>query len=423
MKKIFVMTTFLVLTFMVATGFAQVKAGSVTVSPTIGTYMFEGNEDMKNSISLGLRAGYNFTKYLGIEGFAHYVPTEFVGVPGGEKIKFIGYGIEGIFNILPDSALVPFVAVGVGGIHYSAASEDTTENKYNKIAVDYGAGVKYFLTENVALRADLRHVLPFQDRHNNFLGTVGLTFAFGGAKKAVEPAPAPKPAEPVIGDADKDGVLDNVDKCPGTPAGVAVDKDGCPLDSDKDGVYDYLDKCPGTPAGVVVDKDGCPLDSDKDGVYDYLDKCPGTAAGVKVDKDGCPPPVAIKKEAAAAPEIIEKGRTTLHVLFDTNKANIRKNSFKDVEALADVMKQYPELNVTIEGHTDNVGSDAYNKKLSQSRADAVKKYMVDKAGIDAKRITAIGFGEENPIADNATKDGRAKNRRVEAAVDYIIKKK
>jgi OmpA-OmpF porin, OOP family len=136
-----------------------------------------------------------------------------------------------------------------------------------------------------------------------------------------------------------------------------------------------------------------------------------------------PPPVVeeVKPQAEAAPEIVEKGRTTLNVLFDTNKAIIKKKSFKDVDNLVDVMKKYPELNVIIEGHTDNVGGAAYNKKLSQKRAEAVKAYMV-KAGIDAKRLTAKGFGLEKPIASNATKQGRAKNRRVEAAVDYTIKK-
>lgn len=394
MKKVIALIVVLVLTLCVATGFAQVKAGSVNVSPTIGMYKFEGNEDMDAAINIGLRAGYNFTKYIGVEGFAHWSPTD-INTNGGaprERINFFGYGIEGIFHILPDSAFVPFVAVGVGGLHYGNAYERTTEDNKNKIAVDYGAGVKYFLSENVALRADVRHVIPFDDMHNNLLATVGLTFAFGGAKKA---EPAPEPVAPVV------------------------------LDSDKDGVPDDRDKCPDTPAGVTVDENGCPLDSDKDGVYDYLDKCPGTPAGVKVDKDGCPPPVVeeVKPQAAAAPEIMEKGRTTLKVLFDTNKSVIKKNSFQDVDNLVGVMKQYPELNVTIEGHTDSVGSDAYNKKLSRRRADAVKKYMVDKGGIDANRLTAVGYGEEKPIADNATKAGRAQNRRVEAATaDYIIKK-
>ena len=420
MKKIVSVVSFLMLMLIVATGYAQVKPGSITVSPTIGGYMFEGNEDMNNSVSLGLRAGYNFNKYLGVEGFFHYVPTEIMGIGNDEKVKFVGYGVEGIFHLLPEGKFVPFLAAGVGGVHYSGATEHSTDNRYNKVALDYGAGVKYFLAENVALRADLRHVVPFDARHNNLLYTVGLTFAFGGAKKAVE---AP-PAAPVVADSDKDGVPDNADKCPGTPAGITVDSNGCPLDSDKDGVYDYLDKCPGTPAGVAVDSNGCPLDSDKDGVYDYLDKCPGTPAGVKVDKDGCPPPVVqeVKPQAAAKPAIIEKGRQTLNVEFDTNKATIKKDFYKDIDELVDVMKQHQDLNIVIEGHTDDVGSAAYNKKLSQSRADAVKAYMVEKSGIDAKRLTAKGFGEDDPVAPNKTKEGRQKNRRVEAAVDYIIKK-
>ena len=101
-------------------------------------------------------------------------------------------------------------------------------------------------------------------------------------------APAPAPAAKIDGDSDGDGVPDSLDKCPNTPQGVSVDKNGCPVDSDGDGVPDYMDKCPDTPKGVTVDKDGCPVDSDGDGVPDYLDKCPDTPKGAKVDKNGCP---------------------------------------------------------------------------------------------------------------------------------------
>ena len=397
MKKLFLVLSVLLLTMMASTAIAQVKAGSVNVTPYIGFYKFENNEDTNSGPALGLRLGYYFTKYIGLEGYAHFVPTELqnpaFSVNGRTSMNFIGYGLEGIINLLPDKELVPFIALGVGGVSYSEGYNFSNEEHNNKFAAGYGAGLKYFLSENVAARVDVRHILPLtpDDRHNNLLAAVGLTFAFGGAKKAVEPPPAPAP---VIGDEDKDGVPDNLDKCPGTPAGVQVDKDGCPLDSDGDGVPDYLDKCPGTPAGV------------------------------KVDKDGCPPPVVqtVKPQPVAAPEIIEKGRTTLKVLFDTNKDIIKKNSFKDVDNLVSVMKQYPDLDVIIEGHTDNVGGAAFNKKLSQKRADAVKKYMVAK-GVDAKRINTIGYGLEKPIADNKTKEGRAQNRRVEAAVDYMIKKK
>ena len=101
------------------------KAGSVHITPNIGMYKFEGNEDMDAGIALGLRAGYNFTKYFGVEAYGHWVPTDATYFKD-EKVNVIGYGIEALFHILPDGALVPFVAVGVGGIHYSQAIRDTT---------------------------------------------------------------------------------------------------------------------------------------------------------------------------------------------------------------------------------------------------------------------------------------------------------
>jgi OOP family OmpA-OmpF porin len=122
------------------------------------------------------------------------------------------------------------------------------------------------------------------------------------------------------------------------------------------------------------------------------------------------------------PAIIEKGRQTLNVEFDFDKSTIKKGYDKDINDLAKVMRDYPDLNVVIEGHTDNVGTAAYNKKLSQRRADAVKKYMVEQDGINANRITAEGFGFDRPIASNDTDEGRQQNRRVEAAVDYQIEK-
>jgi OOP family OmpA-OmpF porin len=135
-----------------------------------------------------------------------------------------------------------------------------------------------------------------------------------------------------------------------------------------------------------------------------------------------PVPVVVPPPAPAPkPVIIEKGRQTLNVEFDFDKSTIKKGYYQDIDNLAQVMKDYPDLNVVIEGHTDSVGTAAYNKKLSQRRAEAVKKYMVEK-GIDVNRLKAQGFGEEKPIASNETKEGRRQNRRVEAAVDYIIEK-
>ncbi len=483
MKKVIlgIMAMIIVTAFATAVH-AEMKAGAISVSPFIGGYTFEGNEDLKTAPAYGLRAGYNFTENCSLEYFFHYVPTETEFRAGSPEVKVYGYGMEGLYHFRPGSRFVPFLAAGVGGIRYNGAAGAEMDTR-NKLALDYGAGLKYFLWNNIALRADVRHIIPFNDRYNNLLYTVGIDFSFGGKKKAK--------AEPVVEvvredsdrdgvydavdkcpgtpagvrvdkdgcpldtdrdgvydyldkcpgtpagvrvdkdgcplDADGDGVYDYLDKCPGTPAGVRVDKDGCPLDADGDGVYDYLDKCPGTPAGVKVDKDGCPLDTDRDGVYDYLDKCPGTPAGVKVDKDGCPPPPPARKPEPPKPPmesaIMEKGRATLNVEFDTNKAAVKPKYDEEIGNLAAVMKKYPDVKIEIAGHTDNVGAAKFNEQLSQRRADAIKKYLTDKFGIDASRLSAKGYGLTKPIASNATKEGRQKNRRVEAVAEYMMIKK
>jgi outer membrane protein OmpA-like peptidoglycan-associated protein len=206
-------------------------------------------------------------------------------------------------------------------------------------------------------------------------------------------------------DSDGDGVPDYLDKCPNTPAGVKVDAAGCPLDSDGDGVPDYLDKCPNTPAGVAVDKDGCPLDSDGDGVPDYLDKCPNTPKGVAVDKDGCP----IMKEE------FKHFKLSGDANFNTGKADLLPAAYPTLDKLADAMKSNPNYKWSVEGYTDSRGKDAMNIKLSQRRAESVVNYLVSK-GVDKDIFTVKGFGKANPVADNKTAEGRAKNRRVEIKV-------
>lgn len=177
-------------------------------------------------------------------------------------------------------------------------------------------------------------------------------------------------------------------------------------DTDGDGVIDKLDQCPDTPAGVKVDAVGCPLDSDKDGVYDYLDKCPDTPIDLKVDKDGCPIKVTIN----------------LNVLFDFDKADVKPQYHDEIKRLADYMNAYPWEKATLEGHTDSKGTDVYNEKLSQRRVDAIKAYLVEKFGIKADRLKAIGYGESKPIATNDTDEGRQLNRRVQAVMETYIKK-
>ncbi len=179
-------------------------------------------------------------------------------------------------------------------------------------------------------------------------------------------------------------------------------------DSDGDGVPDVRDRCPGTPRGAAVDSQGCPKDSDGDGVYDYQDACPDTPRGANVDKRGCPlPKAAATATVTAAGTWIFKG-----VQFESNSAALKSSSYPVLDELADYLNQRKDLTVEVQGHTDGRGNRAYNLDLSQRRADSVKTYLIQK-GVAADRLTAKGFGPDQPIASNATAAGRAENRRVE----------
>jgi len=224
------------------------------------------------------------------------------------------------------------------------------------------------------------------------------------------------------GDADGDGVPDDADKCPGTPTGVRVDSNGCPLDADGDGVPDYKDNCPGTPMGLKVDSNGCPLDSDGDGVPDNKDKCPDTPKDVKVDNSGCP----LDSDGDGIYDYLDKcpdtpkGATvdergcwafTGEVFFDFGKWDIKSEAHPLLKEAVNILEQNPEMRVEIQGHTDSKGPEAYNQMISEKRAVAVKAYLVNQ-GIDSGRLEVKGYGESDPIASNDTEEGRQKNRRV-----------
>jgi outer membrane protein OmpA-like peptidoglycan-associated protein len=179
-------------------------------------------------------------------------------------------------------------------------------------------------------------------------------------------------------------------------------------DSDGDGVTDARDRCPGTPRGERVDSKGCPSDSDGDGVFDGQDRCPDTPRGTAVDDKGCP-------EKAKATPLFEGSKKSLvleGVNFETNSATLTPASHATLDRVAESLNDSPEVRVEIAGHTDSMGSAAHNTQLSAARADSVKRYLVSR-GVDGSRLSAKGYGENQPIADNATAAGRAKNRRVE----------
>ncbi len=256
------------------------------------------------------------------------------------------------------------------------------------------------------------------------------------AKNGCPPPPPPPP------DRDGDGIIDSEDACVDVP-GVKSDdpkKNGCPADQDGDGIPDVKDACPTTP-GVANDdpkKNGCPPDRDNDGILDADDACPDTP-GVKstiAKYNGCPDDVdhdGIKNDVDACPEnpgpsdpdpkrngcpkaFIAQGQIKIldQVKFKTNSAAIvvGKDSDDVLQAVLKIFQDHPDIVVSVEGHTDNTGTAAHNKTLSAQRAASVVTWLV-KHGVDKKRLTSVGFGQEKPIADNGTPEGRAENRRVE----------
>jgi len=244
-------------------------------------------------------------------------------------------------------------------------------------------------------------------------------------------------------DSDGDGVEDYRDKCPNTPEAAwgKVDTLGCPIDSDGDGVPDYIDDCPETPEAAwnTVDSVGCPMDSDGDGVPDYKDECPDTkkeaigyvdARGCDLDSDGdgvpdykdaCPyvPGLKINK---GCPEIKREVRKLLEkamqgIEFETGKSTIKPKSFPLLDQIAATFIENSNYIIEVQGHTDNVGKADYNLKLSDDRANSVMNYLVAH-GAESTRMTARGYGLTMPIADNKTKAGRQKNRRVEFKISF-----
>lgn len=207
------------------------------------------------------------------------------------------------------------------------------------------------------------------------------------------------------GDKDGDTVLDNVDEC--IDVAGPVDNKGCPYgDKDADGVLDKDDACIDAP-GPAENK-GCPyLDTDGDTVLDKDDDCPKTPG--TVENRGCP---ELKKEEAA---IIKRAFDNLE--FDSGKDIIRAGSLASLNELADLMVKNPKWGLKLAGHTDNSGDDAKNMILSNQRATALKKYLTDR-GASADKITVEYYGETRPIADNATPEGRQKNRRVEMTIIF-----
>lgn len=302
-----------------------------------------------------------------------------------------------------------------------------------------GAGLNFWLSDNIGLNLQTKYKHSFDDAYAPYFQHVaGFALKFGGSDKDKDGIFDKEDACPeVFGlvafkgcpDTDADGIQDSEDRCPEV-AGPAEHK-GCP-DSDGDGIVDIDDACPqvkGLPAfkgcpdtdgDGLTDKDdncptvagpkdnrGCPWpDTDGDGVLDKDDACP-TVFGVKEER-GCPakPKEVITQEAKAQLDSFAKA-----IYFNSGKDTFKPGVTEKLDQIAAIMKQHPEANFSIDGHTDSDGDEKMNQVLSEKRANAVKKYLESK-GVTG-RLTAAGYGENRPIANNKTSEGKAENRRVE----------
>ena len=338
------------------------------------------------------------------------------------------YGVDGTikYNFLNGTTLDPFVGVGGGYTWVDEIGAGTLNGTL---------GFNVWFNDNIGLTIQSSYKHAFEDYlQTHFQHTAGISIKFGGTdtdgdgifdKDDACPDVAGLEAFNGCPDTDGDGIEDSKDSCP-NEAGTA-EFNGCP-DSDGDGVADKDDKCP-TVAGLKA-LAGCP-DADGDGVTDGDDKCPNEAGPAAnngcpwADKDGdgvydkddkCPD-VKGTVANAGCPEVSAEVQKTLNeyaktILFDTGKSSIKAQSAAVLGDIIKILNEYPTAKFTVEGHTDSVGSESLNQRLSDSRANSVKEYLIEN-GIDAFRLSALGYGESKPIDSNKTSKGRANNRRVE----------
>lgn len=351
------------------------------------------------------------------------------------------YGVDAVINyslmnLIKSKSIDPSLHIGGG---YTWIGDDISAGTLNG-----GLGLTYWFNDFIGLSYRATYKQSFEDvredmpSHMQHFG--GLTFKFGGSDKDDDGIYDKDDACPEVPglkqfngcpDTDGDGITNASDTCPDVPG--PVEFNGCP-DTDGDGISDNLDAC--VEVAGLKEFNGCP-DTDGDGTQDKEDKCP-TVAGPKsnqgcpippvldADKDGVPdseddcPTVAGPASNKGCPLVDEKVLEELKVqaravYFNSGKATFKtgdKVTPERLDAIKEILKNYPNAKFSIEGHTDSDGSDKLNQKLSEDRANAVRNALIAR-GVNPNNLTSVGFGETKPVATNKTKEGKAENRRTE----------
>ena len=393
--------------------FADAEKGQSYLS-VMGSYVDDdadrGLEDEINGGQISL--GYAMSKSWNFEAMVSFANFDDGAIPSVSDQDHRGLGIDLQRVFRRSATFSPYLHIGVGRVLWAP------DNAPHDNGTMYSAGAGFLLDifgDRTALRGEWRHriddatgtdlsddvfslglQIPFGAKKAKFIDTDGDGVADSMDRCPNTPVGTAVDAYGCERDSDNDGVKDSMDQCPGTPSGVKVDATGCPVDSDGDGVSDDKDNCPGTPAGAAVDAAGCELDGDNDGVVDRLDECPDSAAGVQVDIKGC----EIKEEIALQ-----------GVNFESNSDRLLPGATSVLDDAAATLRKNPSIKVEVAGHTDSDGAAAHNESLSTRRATTVHDFLVAN-GVTSDRMSARGYGESQPVADNATAAGKAQNRRV-----------
>ncbi len=414
--------------FLTAGGGMEIfKAGkTATALAQTYTYALASDQDWVGSLGAGFQ--WQFLHRLGLRVDARWVPMRGkdqaakTGPTIGKADNVLASNVEGLLSLAYTFGGKPGDADGDGILDGIDKCEDQAEDK-DGFQDDDGCPDNDNDNDGIADAEDkCPNEAEDKDGYMDYDGCPELDNDGDGVLDTDDKCPTEKEDKDGFQDQDgcpdpdndNDGLLDAQDKCPkeAEDKDGFQDDDGCPdPDNDKDGILDTKDKCPNQPEtkNGYQDDDGCPdeiPDTDKDGIPDAQDKCPDkpeTKNGYQ-DDDGCPDeiPAALKKFTGAIAGIE----------FETGSAKITKKTFKVLDAAVKVLVEFKDTRIEISGHTDNVGEAEANKKLSLERAESVKAYFIEKT-VAASRIEAVGHGQDKPVADNKTKKGQAKNRRIE----------
>lgn len=428
---------------------AQNREGTFNLTPYVGGYTFDGAHELETGITGGFRGGYNFTRHLGGELVVGGIDTKYD--PTGADADAYHYGADLLYHFMPDMELVPFVAAGLGGLtrDYPAGVHDETDPYLN-----YGGGVKYFITDWLALRGDIRHLVVLDGGRSNLEYTAGVTFQLGGPE-APPPAPQPvaKEQEPPIEPAPvPEPTRETMKYCVTLNIEFDIDKTIVRKEYHNEvaKVGDFMGKYPGTTAVIEghADEVGTPehnMDLSRrraESVVNYLVENFGIDRSRLAAKGyGSTRP----KAAEATHEGLQQNRRieaiidcaidlkeipppericlTLKIEFDTDKADIKSEYHEELGRIASYLRKYPTITAVVEGHTDNVGGLEHNMRLSRQRAVSVVNYLVETFGIERGRLSAKGYGPTRRIAYNTTPEGRQKNRRINMILDCVVPKK